>query len=110
MRRRHWSTPAEPGDPYVLGLDVSPTDPNNIIAGVEYGATLRSADGGKTWSQASEGDEPRLPFAHVSRHRWQLGVSGGRRLACCSQPRRRQDLAPAAPGAGLEFLCDGVRR
>ena len=49
MRRNHWFTPAEPGDPYVLGLAVSPTDPKNIIAGVEYGAVLRSTDGGQTW-------------------------------------------------------------
>lgn len=49
MRRWFWYTPAEPGDPYVLGLDVSPTDPKVIVAGIEYGATLRSADRGKTW-------------------------------------------------------------
>ena len=49
MRQPSWKTPAEPGDPYVQGLAVSPTDPNVIIAGIEYGAMLRSADGGVTW-------------------------------------------------------------
>lgn len=49
MRQRSWKTPTEP-EPYVLGLAVSPTDPNVIIAGVEAGAVLRSDDGGKSWS------------------------------------------------------------
>jgi hypothetical protein len=49
MRRWFWSTPAEAGDPYVLGLDISPSDPNVIVAGIEYGATLLSTDGGRTW-------------------------------------------------------------
>jgi photosystem II stability/assembly factor-like uncharacterized protein len=49
MRQPSWKTPAEPGDPYVLGLAVSPTNPDIILAGVEAGAVLRSADGGVTW-------------------------------------------------------------
>lgn len=49
MRQPSWKTPAEPGDPYVQGLAVSPTDPGVIVAGIEYGAMLRSADGGHTW-------------------------------------------------------------
>ncbi len=48
MRQPAWKTPTEP-EPYVLGLAVSPTDPNVIIAGVEAGAVLRSEDGGQTW-------------------------------------------------------------
>ena len=55
MRQPSWYTPAEPGDPYVLGLAVSPVDPNIILAGVEYGAVLRSAVGGQTWQK--------LPFS-----------------------------------------------
>lgn len=49
LRRWFWFTPAEPGDPYVMGLAVSPTDPNVVIAGVEVGGTFRSVDGGQTW-------------------------------------------------------------
>ncbi|HLF75709.1 MAG TPA: hypothetical protein VI524_15235 [Anaerolineales bacterium] len=48
MREPSWKTPTE-SEPYVLGLAVSPTDSNVILAGVEYGAVLRSADAGKTW-------------------------------------------------------------
>jgi hypothetical protein len=41
-------TPAEPpfNQAYVLGLTVSPTDPDAIVAGIEFGALLRSDDGG----------------------------------------------------------------
>jgi photosystem II stability/assembly factor-like uncharacterized protein len=49
MRRWYWFTPAEPGAPYVQALVLSPTDPNVIVAGIEFGAVLRSADGGGTW-------------------------------------------------------------
>jgi hypothetical protein len=49
MRRWFWFTPAETGAPYVQSIALSPTDPNVIVAGVEAGAVLRSADGGKTW-------------------------------------------------------------
>lgn len=79
MRRKHWFTPAEPGDPYVLGLDVSPTDPNNILAGVEYGATLRSADGGKTWGRHLKGtsrDCHSLMF-HLTDGNWAYQAGGG---------------------------------
>lgn len=51
QRRWFWFTPAEAGDPYVMGLTVSPSDENHIIAGIEYGAVLRSIDGGLTWSR-----------------------------------------------------------
>ncbi len=47
-RRPTWKTPTEP-EPYVLGLAVSPTDPDILIAGVEAGAMLRSDNGGETW-------------------------------------------------------------
>ena len=49
--RRLWFSPAEPsGTAYVQGLAVSATDPNVIVAGIEFGAVVRSADGGQTWS------------------------------------------------------------
>lgn len=48
-----WFTPAETPitDPYVQGLGVSPTNPDIIVAGMEFGATIRSEDAGKTWSK-----------------------------------------------------------
>lgn len=49
MRRWFWFTPAESGAPYVQSIALSPTDSNVIVVGVEFGAVLRSVDGGKTW-------------------------------------------------------------
>lgn len=49
--RRLWFSPAEkPFTAYVQGLTLSPTDPDVIVAGIEYGAVVRSEDGGETWS------------------------------------------------------------
>ena len=56
-RQWWWFTPAgRPfNQPYVLGLTVSPTDPDVIVAGIEFGAVLRSGDGGMTWSKHPKG-------------------------------------------------------
>jgi hypothetical protein len=49
--RRLWFSPAErPFVAYVQGLAVSPTDPDIVLAGIEFGAVVRSEDGGRTWS------------------------------------------------------------
>jgi hypothetical protein len=79
MRRRHWFTPAEPGDPYVMGLAVAPSDLNHIVAGIEYGALLHSTDGGKTWQGHLKGasrDCHSLTF-HVSDGNWVYEGGGG---------------------------------
>ena len=51
QRRWFWFTPAEAGDPYVMGLTVSSTDDQLIVAGIEFGGVFRSTDGGLTWSR-----------------------------------------------------------
>jgi hypothetical protein len=49
--RRFWFSPAEaPFTAYVQGLACSPVDPCVIVAGIEFGATVRSTDLGETWS------------------------------------------------------------
>jgi photosystem II stability/assembly factor-like uncharacterized protein len=46
-----WWSPAEkPHTAYVQTLSVSPSDPQVVLAGIEAGALVRSADGGRTWS------------------------------------------------------------
>ena len=48
--RAFWFSPAEPpGTAYVQSIALSPTDPAIILAGIEFGAVVRSVDGGKTW-------------------------------------------------------------
>lgn len=48
-----WFSPAEPSDlrPYVIAIAPSPIDPNVLLAGIEFGAVVRSKDGGRTWSR-----------------------------------------------------------
>lgn len=54
--RRFWFSPAEsPFTAYVQAFGLSPSDPNVIIAGIEAGAVVRSACGGKTWSDHCRG-------------------------------------------------------
>lgn len=49
--RRLWRSPASPPfSAYVQALAVSPRDPDLVVAGVEFGAVVRSTDGGETWS------------------------------------------------------------
>jgi hypothetical protein len=54
---RLWRSPAEPPDwrAYVQALSISPTDPNVLVAGIEFGAVVRSHDGGRTWSNHRKG-------------------------------------------------------
>jgi hypothetical protein len=76
-----WRSPAEPPDwrAYVMGLSVSPTDPNVIVAGVEFGALVRSDDGGRTWSNHRKGalrDCHSLTF-HATNGNWVYEGGGG---------------------------------
>lgn len=51
-----WFSPAEPPfTAYVQGIAASPTDPDVLVAGVEYGAVVRSRDSGRTWSDHRPG-------------------------------------------------------
>ncbi len=55
-RRWYWVSPAEsPFSAYVQAIALSPVDPNVIVAGIEAGAVVRSADGGKTWTGHRKG-------------------------------------------------------
>lgn len=78
-----WFSPAEPPDrrPYVISIAPSPTDRNVILAGVEFGAVVRSDDGGQTWSRHRKGalrDCHSLKY-HALDGRWvyQAGGTGG---------------------------------
>jgi hypothetical protein len=52
-----WFSPAEPPDrrPYVQAISISPTEPDVVLAGIEFGAVVRSQDGGETWSRHLKG-------------------------------------------------------
>jgi photosystem II stability/assembly factor-like uncharacterized protein len=78
--RRLWLSPAEkPFTAYVQAIGLSPVDPNVIVAGIEFGAVVRSADGGKTWSRHRKGalrDCHSLTF-HVTSGDWVYEAGGG---------------------------------
>lgn len=77
-----WFSPAEPPwKAYVQGLTASPTDPGVVLAGVEFGAVVRSTDGGDSWSSHLSGslrDCHCLTF-HASDGDWvyEAGGTGG---------------------------------
>ncbi|MEJ2601260.1 MAG: hypothetical protein P8Z00_23220 [Anaerolineales bacterium] len=77
-----WFSPAEkPWKAYVQAIAVSPSDPAIILAGIEFGAVVRSGDGGRTWSGHRQGalrDCHTLKF-HASNGNWayEAGGTGG---------------------------------
>lgn len=77
-----WFSPAEkPFTAYVQAITVSPTEPEVVLAGIEFGAVIRSQDGGVTWSGHRRGalrDCHNLKF-HSTNGDWayEAGGSGG---------------------------------
>ncbi len=78
-----WFSPAEPPDwrPYVISIAPSPNEPQVVLAGIEFGAVVRSEDGGETWSRHLRGtlrDCHSLKFnAGDGNWAYQAGGSGG---------------------------------
>jgi photosystem II stability/assembly factor-like uncharacterized protein len=65
----------------VIAIALSPTDPEVLLAGIEFGAVVRSEDGGETWSRHRRGslrDCHSLKFHHRDGH-WvyEAGGTGG---------------------------------
>lgn len=79
--RRFWRSPAEPPDwrAYVQAITISPTQPDVVLAGIEFGAVVRSEDGGQTWSNHVKGtlrDCHDLKF-HAANGDWVYESGGG---------------------------------
>jgi len=77
-----WFSPAEsPYQAYVQNIALSPSDPQILLAGIEFGAVVRSQDGGQTWSRHRKGalrDNHWLTY-HSTQGNWvyQAGGTGG---------------------------------
>jgi len=78
-----WFSPAEPPDrrPYIFAIAPSPTEPEVLLAGVEFGAVVHSEDGGRSWSRHRRGalrDCHSLKF-HATNGNWvyEAGGTGG---------------------------------
>ena len=52
-----WFSPAVPPDwrPYISAIACSPSDPDVLLAGVEFGGVYRSTDAGRSWSRHRRG-------------------------------------------------------
>jgi photosystem II stability/assembly factor-like uncharacterized protein len=74
-----WRSPAEPSlTPYIQALAPSPVDPAVIVVGIEAGAVVRTADGGRTWSDHRPGalrDCHSAAF-HASQGEWVYEAGG----------------------------------
>jgi hypothetical protein len=77
-----WFSPAEkPFQAYVEAIAISPVNPNVVMAGIEFGAVVRSEDCGLTWSGHRQGalrDCHSLKF-HATNGNWvyEAGGTGG---------------------------------
>jgi hypothetical protein len=80
--RRLWFSPAgKPYTAYVQGIALSPTDPERVVVGIEFGAILLSRDGGKSWSGHLQGSlrDCHGLCAHTEDGNWfyEAGGTGG---------------------------------
>jgi photosystem II stability/assembly factor-like uncharacterized protein len=77
--RRFWFSPAEtPHTAYIQGIALSPVDQDLIVVGIEFGAVVRSTDGGKTWEGHRKGalrDCHTITF-HASQGNWVYEAGG----------------------------------
>jgi hypothetical protein len=100
--RRFWFSPAEsPFSAYVQAIALSPTNPQNIVVGIEAGAVVQSTDGGKTWSGHRKGalrDCHSLTF-HAANGDWAYEAGGTGQGASFSRDGGR---IWTQPGAGLD--------
>jgi len=77
--RRLWFSPAEkPFTAYVQAIALSPTDPNIINVGIEAGATVRSTDGGTSWTGHLKGSlrDCHTLISHQSNGEWVYEAGG----------------------------------
>lgn len=126
-----WFSPAEkPYQAYVQAISVSPTDPNVLLAGIEFGAVVCSENGGQTWTGHRPGslrDCHALTFhtrdgswayeaggtgggASFSRdggHSWQKAKAGLKAhygVSCAADPERPEIwYVCVAPGPGKAY-------
>lgn len=99
VRSRWWRSPAESDwGAYVQGIALSPTDPQVIAVGIEAGAVLRTADGGRTWEGHRPGalrDCHMITF-HSTDGNWVYEAGGTGRGAAFSRDNGRTWKQPAA--------------
>ena len=110
-----WFSPAEPPfRAYVNAIAVSPTEPDVVLAGIEFGALLRSEDGGRSWAGHMPGamrDCHWLRF-HGGDGRWVYeagGTGGGAAVSQDGGRTWRQPRAGLARNYGVTCAADPER-
>lgn len=107
--RRLWFSPAEPpGAAYVQGLAVSPGNPDVLVAGIEFGAVVRSEDGGRTWSGHCRGalrDCHSLTFHATDGQCVYEGGAGVRRPLAMSRDGGRSWSSPKGADRSYGWAC-----
>jgi photosystem II stability/assembly factor-like uncharacterized protein len=110
-----WFSPAEkPGQAYIQAIAVSPGDPDVILAGIEFGAVVRSSDGGLTWSGHRRGalrDCHDLKF-HASNGDWAYeagGTGGGASLSRDGGKTWRKMKQGLAKNYGVACAADALK-
>lgn len=110
-----WFSPAEkPGTAYVQAIAPSPTDPNVLLAGIEFGAVVRSQDAGLTWSAHRPGalrDCHTLKF-HSANGDWAYeagGTGGGASYSRDAGLTWRKSKAGLAKHYGVACAADPER-
>lgn len=110
-----WFSPAgKPFTAYVQAIAISPTDPDVILAGIEFGAVVRSADGGQTWSAHRSGalrDCHNLKF-HAQDGDWAYeagGTGGGASYSRDGGKTWRKAKAGLAKHYGVSCAADPAR-
>jgi hypothetical protein len=100
--RRFWGAPAEkPFIGYVQAIALSPSDPQTIVVGMEWGVVVRSRDGGHTWTDHRSGalrDCHSLVF-HASNGEWVYEAGGSGAGVALSQSAGERWTQP---GGGLD--------
>lgn len=108
-----WWSPAERPyyQAYVMAIALSPADPDILLAGMEFGAVVRSEDGGRTWSGHLRGalrDCHNLKF-HARDGGWIYesgGTGGGASFSDDSGRTWRKKNDGLAKGYGVSCAAD----
>jgi photosystem II stability/assembly factor-like uncharacterized protein len=111
-----WFSPAEPPDwrPYVIAIAISPTEPDTVLAGIEFGGVVRSEDGGDSWTRHRRGalrDCHSLKF-HAKDGDWVYeagGTGGGASFSRDGGQRFQKAKHGLAKNYGMVCAADPVK-
>ena len=87
-----WTYPLPPHTPHVMWFAAHPQDRSRLLAGIEVGGLVRTADGGRSWSLVGEGINPDIHGLAIAPSRPEAVCAGGDTGRHLSQRERRHAL------------------